>query len=69
MYQIEREKDEVNLMNPLTWAYVGDAVLELYIRTELVNKWPLGQAAKTPPSQGGIMGSIPVGVTKIGWKN
>ena len=27
--------------------------------------WPLGQAAKTPPSQGGIMGSIPVGVTKI----
>ena len=26
--------------------------------------WPLGQAAKTPPSQGGIMGSIPVGVTK-----
>ena len=27
-------------------------------------KWPLGQAVKTPPSQGGIMGSIPVGVTK-----
>ncbi len=26
--------------------------------------WPLGQAVKTPPSQGGIMGSIPVGVTK-----
>ena len=25
---------------------------------------PLGQAVKTPPSQGGIMGSIPVGVTK-----
>ena len=25
--------------------------------------WPLGQAVKTPPSQGGIMGSIPVGVT------
>ena len=24
---------------------------------------PLGQAVKTPPSQGGIMGSIPVGVT------
>ena len=37
MYQIEREKDEVNLMNPLTWAYVGDAVIELYIRTELIN--------------------------------
>ena len=27
-------------------------------------KRPLGQAVKTPPSQGGIMGSIPVGVTK-----
>ena len=27
---------------------------------------PLGQAVKTPPSQGGIMGSIPVGVTKRG---
>ena len=26
--------------------------------------WPLGQAVKTPPSQGGIMGSIPVWVTK-----
>ncbi len=27
--------------------------------------WPLGQAVKTPPSQGGIMGSIPVGVTNL----
>ena len=26
---------------------------------------PLGQAVKTPPSQGGIMGSIPVGVTTL----
>ena len=26
--------------------------------------WPLGQAVKTLPSQGGIMGSNPVGVTK-----
>ena len=26
--------------------------------------WPIGQAVKTPPSQGGIMGSIPVWVTK-----
>ena len=29
-----------------------------------VNFRPVGQAAKTPPSQGGIMGSIPVRVTK-----
>ena len=30
-------KEEVNLMSPLVWAYVGDAVYELYIRTYLVN--------------------------------
>ena len=27
---------EVNLMSPLTWAYVGDSVYELYIRNYLV---------------------------------
>ena len=32
-----KEKEEVNNMSPLTWAYVGDAVYELYIRTYLVN--------------------------------
>ena len=26
------------MMAPLTWAYVGDCVYELYIRTELINK-------------------------------
>ena len=35
---IEREEAEVNLMSPLTWAYVGDCVYELYIRTNLINK-------------------------------
>ena len=36
---INREKDisEVNTMSPLTWAYVGDAVYELFIRMNLVN--------------------------------
>lgn len=36
---ISREKDilEVNTMSPLTWAYVGDAVYELFIRMNLVN--------------------------------
>lgn len=29
---------EVNLLNPLVWAYVGDCVYELYVRTNLVNK-------------------------------
>ena len=27
---------EVNLMSPLVWAYVGDSVYELFIRTHLV---------------------------------
>ncbi len=31
-----KNKQEVNLMNPLTWAYVGDSVYELYIRNYLV---------------------------------
>ena len=26
------------MMNPLVWAYVGDCVYELYIRTKLVNE-------------------------------
>lgn len=36
---IERDKEEVdvNLLSPLTWAYVGDCVYELFIRCHLVN--------------------------------
>ena len=36
---IERPKNEleVNMMSPLTWAYIGDSVYELYIRNYLVN--------------------------------
>ncbi len=36
---IERDKEEidVNLLSPLTWAYVGDGVYELFIRCHLVN--------------------------------
>ena len=39
MELINREKDinEVNTMSPLIWAYVGDSVYELYIRTYLIN--------------------------------
>lgn len=33
----KKEKEEVNLMSPLVWAYVGDAVYELYIRTYLAS--------------------------------
>lgn len=40
---IERAKspEEINMLSPLTWAYVGDCVYELYIRTDLVNKTKL----------------------------
>jgi GMP synthase PP-ATPase subunit len=33
----QKEKQDVQLMNPLVWAYVGDSVYELFIRTHLVN--------------------------------
>ena len=37
---IERKNEniDVDTMSPLTWAYIGDAVYELYIRTKLVNE-------------------------------
>ena len=37
---IKREKDinDVRLLSPLVWAYVGDSVYELFVRTKLVNK-------------------------------
>lgn len=36
---IERPQNEVdvNTMSPLTWAYIGDSIYELYIRMYLVN--------------------------------
>ena len=36
-----KEEEEVNMMSPLTWAYIGDCVYELYVRQELVNKTSL----------------------------
>lgn len=32
-----KNEKEINQMSPLTWAYVGDAVYELYVRTYLVD--------------------------------
>lgn len=32
---ITKNENEINMMSPLTWAYVGDSVYELYIRTYL----------------------------------
>ena len=34
---IVKSEKEINMMSPLTWAYVGDSVYELYIRTYLAN--------------------------------
>ncbi len=36
--EFNRTKEEVNLLSPLTWAYVGDCVYELFIRTKLVDE-------------------------------
>ena len=37
IYYVPKDEKEVNLMSPLVWAYVGDAVYELYVRNYLVN--------------------------------
>lgn len=36
-----KEIDEVKIMPPLVWAYIGDCVYEMYIRMNLVNKTKL----------------------------
>ncbi|MBR3132494.1 MAG: Mini-ribonuclease 3 [Clostridia bacterium] len=38
LFDRKREEVDVNLLSPLTWAYVGDSVYELFIRTNLVNE-------------------------------
>ena len=38
---INKEEYDINQMSPLVWAYVGDCVYELYIRTNLVNNTKL----------------------------
>ena len=39
--ELVKDEEEVNLMPPLVWAYVGDCVYELYIRTKLVEETKL----------------------------
>ena len=34
---LSKDESQVNMMSPLTWAYVGDSVYELYIRVYLAN--------------------------------
>ena len=38
---INKDETEINQMSPLVWAYVGDCVYELYIRTYLVDNTKL----------------------------
>ncbi len=35
---MEEEDQRINNLNPLTWAYIGDAVYELYIREKLIEE-------------------------------
>ncbi len=37
LIELNRPEEEINMLSPLTWAYVGDCVYELYIRTNLVS--------------------------------
>ena len=37
LFNRNRAIEEVKKLSPLTWAYVGDAVYELYVRTHLTN--------------------------------
>ena len=39
--ELVKDEEEVKLMPPLVWAYVGDCVYELYIRTKLVEETKL----------------------------
>ena len=37
IFNREKEFDEVKMLNPRVWAYVGDSVYELYVRIHLTN--------------------------------
>ena len=37
----KKEIEEVRLMPPLVWAYIGDCIYEIYIRMQLVNNTKL----------------------------
>jgi len=37
LIKINKAEQDINQLSPLTWAYVGDCVFELYIRTYLVD--------------------------------
>ena len=37
LFERKKEIQEAKMLSPLVWAYVGDSVFELYVRTHLVN--------------------------------
>ena len=37
LFNINKNELDINQMSPLTWAYIGDSVYELYVRTHLIN--------------------------------
>ena len=37
LIKINKTEQDINQLSPLTWAYVGDCVFELYIRTYLID--------------------------------
>ena len=37
IFEREKELQDAKMLSPLVWAYVGDSVFELYIRTHLIN--------------------------------
>lgn len=41
LFDRTKKVEEVKQLSPLTWAYIGDAVYELYIRTYLINNTKL----------------------------
>ncbi len=38
---IKKSEEDINQMSPLIWAYIGDCIYELYIRTYLVDNTKL----------------------------
>ena len=40
-FKIEKQPNEINQMSPLVWAYIGDAVYELLVRTYLIDNTKL----------------------------
>ena len=38
MFNINKDEQEIHMMNPLIWAYIGDSVYEIYIKQSLIEQ-------------------------------